>query len=124
MSIENDDSISLQTFSIPITIVAATPEEFAQQLSIFNNQAINPKLELTVVATGLDADVQLSLFQGNTETFSDMGAILDTETSIPIADTISNGSTSIIATTRFFFLGIELDPLTATTGTVTITGRA
>jgi hypothetical protein len=124
MAIVNDDSINSQLFSKVFTVSAGPPETFTQQLSQINSQLLDSKIELTVVASGLDADVQLSQFQGNTGTFSDMGAILDTQTELPIQDIITNESRPIISTTRFFYLGLELDPLTATTGTVTVTGRA
>lgn len=124
MPIGANNSIEGQLFSKVFTIGAGATEEFIQNLSEINSQLIDSRIELTVVASGLDADVQLSQFQGNTETFSDMGPVLDTVSFTPIVDIISNGSVSIISTTRFFFLGLELAKLTATTGTITVTGRA
>lgn len=123
MAIENDDSIINQLFEKVFTVVAGPPKQFVQQLSIANSQLTDSKIELTVVASGLDADVSLNQFHGNTNDFTDMGAILDKETDLPIEDVFNDGSFPIISTTRFFYLGLELDFLTATTGTITITGR-
>lgn len=124
MSIPKTDTKQSQLEENIFTIGAGPTEEFTINLSDINAQLDNSKIIIEVVAAGLDADVQLSQFQGNTNTFASMSPILDTVSFNPVITTISNGSFMLISTTRAFFLGLELAKLTATTGTVTVTIRA
>lgn len=124
MSIPKTDTKQLQLEQKVFTIGAGGTEEFTINLSEINAQLIDSKIIIEVVADSLDADVQLSQFQGNTNTFDSMSPILDTVSFNPIVTTISNGSFILISTTRAFFLGLELAKLTATVGTITVTIRA
>ena len=117
-----EDEIVAKVF----TIVAATPESFTTQLSLANTSIAyyDSKINLEVVCAGLDGNVTLSQFQGLQNDVNAMSAINDTATDLPIVTTLTNGNYFLKSVTRAFFLGLTLDPLSATTGTVTVIIKA
>ena len=124
MAIANNNNQQSYIFNKTFTISGGS-ESYVQLLSELNSQPFNlSKINLEVVCAGLDSTVILSQFKGNSNVYASMSPILDTSTGVAIADVLTNGSYFITSGTDGFFLGLYLNVGTATTGTVTIIGRA
>ena len=123
MAIESTDNYISQVFTYTYNASAGDDDD-EQQLSLQNYIAGKDSvIVLEIVVSGLDSPVTLSLYQGMSGLFSSMSPINDDATNQPIIDTLDNGNYIIKAQTSCVFIGWELLTLSATTGTITITGR-
>ena len=98
--------------------------DVVSQITELNSQPYNDsKITLEVICATLDSTVTLAQFQGNQNNFTKMSPILDTQSGLAISDVLTNGNYIMYSSLRAFFLGLQLNPDSATTGTVTIIGR-
>jgi hypothetical protein len=125
MAINSTDTYLEEVFSYTFTI-SGGDDSTTQQTSLKNASAgLNSRLTLTVETSGLDSSVTLEQYEGNIEDIAKMSSILDAS-GTAITDTLASGSDTyvIYSEYRSFFIGLKLLVNSATTGTVTITGRA
>ena len=125
MAITPSDQYTDELFSVVFTISGGDATA-TQGMSLINSGAVsNSRITLTIVCAGLDSDVVLSQLEGNIEDVAKMSPVLDATELTPIADTLSGSDIYVIfSEIKSFFLGLSLAVGSATTGTVTITGRA
>lgn len=124
MAIEEQDRYQNYTFSKTFTVAGAS-DNYTQILSESNTLPFNDSvITLSIVCAGLDAPVTLNQFQGNNDIFASMSPIVDTLTNTNVSDVLIDGNYSIKTTLSSFFLGLEVVYGSATTGTITIIGRA
>lgn len=105
-----------------ITIVFELPIT-GTDIATFNNvNTLNQtNLRLSYVAFGLDADVQVELKQFQTNDIVNAQPIQSVD-GVDIVEIIGNGADFLIASTFYGLFGfVEVDPLTATVGTITFT---
>lgn len=75
------------------------------------------KISLNLQVSGLDFDVQIQWLQGNEPEIAKMGRLLDADEN-PIITDLTNDVYYLIAESDAPYIGIQLIPLTATTGTI------
>jgi hypothetical protein len=125
MAINPTDNYNEELFTYTFTI-SGGDDSTTQQTSLNNFVAsVKSKLTLTVNCSSLDAPVTLEQYEGNLDDITKMGPILDASTQTAIADTLEGSNNYVIYSEyKSFFVGLKLIVGSATTGTVTITGRA
>lgn len=117
MAITQNDSQQTQIFSTTLTVGGTLT--FTSQISGIRNTDVT----LLVEVNGLDADVELSQLQGLKDDITKMTPILDVlgNDIVTLIDSTEDEYTLISINDSVYF-GLSMDILTATTGSLTITG--
>jgi len=117
MAITQTDNFNNSLYSYEFGTAAPTTNVTSQITAAF--RAVKYKTSINVYASGLDGVTKLTLKSGNTEVYSELGALLDADNN-PIIIDVSNGSNNYIVEINSFYIGFGFESLAATTGTVKI----
>jgi hypothetical protein len=119
LAINETDKFERQLFSITLDVTGTLTS--THLISGTRLGVVALEVDAVGIAGG-GATVDLKWFQGNTDDITKMSPVIDADAN-DIETSIVTNEYYLIAEMEGIYLGLELDPLTATAGTLTITGR-